>query len=88
MVRMSRVVVMALAAMALATSGCAFFANNDRPTPWGYPHASMETSPETSREHYERVSSIIAADRRALAEDLDLLFQTERHGRLTRWHSR
>jgi len=85
MVRMSRVAVLALAAIAFASSGCS---HNGRPSAWGYPHASMETTSETSREHYERVSSIIAADRRALAEDLDLLFQTERPTRLTRWHSR
>jgi len=83
---MSRFSLLAVTATALATSGCSFFARNDRPTAWGYPHASMETLSETSREHYERVSSIIAADRRALAEDLDLLYQTERHGRLSRFH--
>ena len=85
MVRMCRVVVLALAAMALASSGCA---QDGRAESWAYPHATMETTNETSAEHYARVSSIIAADRRTLAEDLDLLFQTERHGRLSRFHSR
>jgi hypothetical protein len=52
------------------------------------PHAGTETLGETSAEHRERVSTVADQDARALAEDLDLLFMTDRPTRLTRWHGR
>ena len=48
----------------------------------------METLSESSDEHYHRVGMILDRDRRALAEDLDLLFLTERPTRLSRWHGK
>jgi len=48
----------------------------------------METLGETGDEHRERVSTIADQDARALVEDLDLLFMTDRPTRLTRWHGR
>ena len=53
-----------------------------------YPHAGVETLGETSAEHRERVSVVADQDARAIVEDLDLLFMTDRPTRLTRWHGR
>ena len=55
---------------------------------WMYPHREMETMGETGDEHEHRVHRALEQDRRALAEDLDVLFMTDRPTRLTRWHSR
>lgn len=55
---------------------------------WMYPHAGSETLGQTSDEHRQQVSSILEQDRRALNEDLDILFMTDRPTRLTRWHGR
>ena len=55
---------------------------------WMYPHAGTETLGETPDEHHQRVVSSLEQDRRALNEDLDLLFMTDRPTRLTRWHGR
>ena len=53
-----------------------------------YPHSSMDTLAQDPHEHQHAVSMSLEQDRRALAEDLDLLFMTDRPTRLTRWHSR
>ncbi len=53
-----------------------------------YPHSRTETLAQDSHEHYHTVSMSADQDRRALAEDLDLLFMTDRPTRLSRWHSR
>lgn len=55
---------------------------------WKYPHAEMATSNESSEEHYQRVSTVDRTDRRALADDLDTFFMTDRPTRLSKWHSR
>lgn len=55
---------------------------------WMYPHAETETLGQTPDEHHQQVSSVLEQDRRALNEDLDLLFMTDRPTRLTRWHGR
>ena len=52
-----------------------------------YPHASSETLNLSPHEHQHAVSKVIDRDNRALIEDLDLLFLTERPTRLHRWHS-
>jgi hypothetical protein len=72
-----------VAAMAFAAAGCI----GERGS-WMYPHRNMETLAETRDEHRDRVHGVLEQDRRALAEDLDLLFQTDRPTRLTRWHSK
>jgi len=51
-----------------------------------YPHAARPTLAESGEEHQHRVSRVSERDRLLLQEDLDLLFQTERATRLTRWH--
>ena len=53
-----------------------------------YPHSGYETLGESPEEHHQRVMRIADRDRRALAEDLDVFFLTDRPSRLTRWHSR
>lgn len=55
---------------------------------WMYPHAGMEGLADSSAEHRQRVQSVIDHDNRALADDLDLFFMTDRPSRLTRWHAR
>ena len=55
---------------------------------WMYPHENTETLGETPEEHRHRVVSSLEQDQRALKEDLDLLFMTDRPTRLTRWHGR
>ena len=70
--------------VALMGSGCA-----PRSTvTLDYPHATRATLTQSPHEHYQRVSDIAARDRRALIEDLDIVFLTDRPTRLTRWHDR
>lgn len=52
------------------------------------PHSSMETLSEAPEDHYHRVDSTLDRERRAMAEDLDLLFLTERPTRLSKWHGK
>lgn len=80
-------VVLILGVMVL--SGCAAWSGTQRATvEFNYPHAGGETMTYTSEEHRHRVSQISAHDSRALVEDLELLFLTDRPTRLTRWHTR
>ncbi len=53
-----------------------------------YPHSTRATLTQSPHEHYQAISNIAAQDRRALIEDLDILYLTDRPGRLTRWHDR
>jgi len=55
---------------------------------WAYPHARLQTGPETPDEHHERVAQILERDRRTLGDDLDLLFQTDRPTRLSKFHGK
>jgi hypothetical protein len=73
----------------MTLSGCAAWSEGQRATVlYNYPHAGGETLALTSEEHQHRISEISARDSRALVEDLELLFLTDRPTRLTRWHSR
>lgn len=53
-----------------------------------YPNAHRATLGQTANEHERQVMRVRETDRRLLIEDLDLLFQTERPTRLSRWHMR
>ena len=53
-----------------------------------YPHSTSGTLGLSPHEHYQRISDLAAHDRTALIEDLDILFMTDRPGRLTRWHDK
>ena len=73
----------------LALSGCArSLGAKGRPLVWENPHAASEMLSRTPEDHYEVVSRIRSHDARALIEDLDILFMTDRTTRLTRWHDR
>lgn len=87
MARFARCMVLALSLVVLG--GCASW------VPWRagdmgsfYPHARSETLGQSGEDHEHAIRSMSAHDKRALVEDLDLLFQTERPTRLSRWHGR
>ena len=75
-----RICVAALALLAGFAGGCM--------STWMYPHAGMEGLADSSDVHRQRVQSIVDHDNRALADDLDQFYMTDRPSRLTRWHSR
>jgi hypothetical protein len=50
------------------------------------PHSNEANMAETPDEHYHRALRIESQRRRALIEDLDTFFLTDRPTRLTRWH--
>ena len=75
--------------VALILPGCAASADSPRSLLLlNYPHATQETLTQSGDEHLQAVSNIAERDARALVEDFDLLFMTDRPTRLTRWHSR
>ena len=84
MFRFARYAVAACVLFALGGLGCQARAT----VPMFYPHATKGTLAQSPHEHYQFVSNIAAQDERALIDDLDLLFQTDRPTRLTRWLSR
>jgi hypothetical protein len=55
---------------------------------WGFASSAGCTLTQTSREHSRQVKTVASHDARALVEDLDIFFQTDRPTRLTRWHDR
>ena len=75
-------------AVLLILIGCALPGSDSRSGLWAYPHARMETLSLTPEEHEHYVLRILEQDRRTLADDLDLLFMTDRNSRLSRWHDR
>ncbi len=89
MTRLVRCTMLTCLLATLVLSGCMSWARAQRATVGlNYPHADGETLAQSPHEHYQRVSIMSAHDVRALVEDLDLLFLTERPTRLTRWHGR
>jgi len=84
-----RGVVSACALVALGLVGCAGPSQGAaRESTWSYPHARSRTLAETSEEHNQRVVNVLERDRRAIGEDIDILFMTDRPTRLTKWHDR
>ncbi len=75
-------VVTALTALGLA--GCA----SKTATVIAYPHSTLTNMTQSPHEHYQSIYDIAAQDRRALVDDLDMLFMTDRPTRLTRWVTR
>jgi len=53
-----------------------------------YPHAMQGGLTQSPHEHFQTVSNIAAHDGRALIDDLDLFFMTDRPTRLTKWQVR
>ncbi len=89
MARLVRCIVCVCVLLTLTLSGCATWARWQRATVGlNYPHATGEMLTQRGQDHYQAVSRIAAHDARALVEDVDLLFLTERTTRLTRWHDR
>ncbi|MGD2110443.1 MAG: hypothetical protein PVI86_13770 [Phycisphaerae bacterium] len=78
-----------LAAVLLTLAGCSSWAAGQRSTVrYNYPHSRGETLTQSPHEHNHYVSQVSAMDARALVDDLDLLFMTDRPSRLNRWHDR
>lgn len=46
------------------------------------------TLTQSTGDHMHTISTVIDQDRRALFDDLDMLYQTDRPSRLSRWHDR
>ena len=69
-------------------TGCATNSPHDLSSTWLYPHAAMQTAGVAPDDHRYRVAHILSVDKRLLADDLDLLFMTDRSTRLSRWKSR
>ena len=89
MTRFVRCAVILCVLSGLALTGCATWAEaQQKAVRWNYPHAASETMTQSGQDHAQAISRYAAHDARALVEDLDLLFQTERSTRLTRWHDR
>lgn len=88
MARAFRCFVIACLLAPVVLSGCAAGSPHNMSTTWLYPHAIMQTAGEAPDDHHYRVSRILSLDTRLLADDLDLLFMTDRSTRLSRWHDR
>ena len=87
--RFTRCLMLVGALTALCLSGCATWAATQRATVrLNYPHATGETLTDSPQDHYHAIARYSASDARALVDDLDLLFMTDRPTRLTRWHTR
>lgn len=54
----------------------------------GMAMASGCTLTQSPREHGDSIRTVADRDARALGEDLDILAQTDRPTRLSRWHDR
>lgn len=87
MARFARCMMAACLVATFLLSGCTFWASvREAPSAWFYPHS--RTLAEAPDEHRQRIARLLAIDKRAMAEDVDLLFMTERSTRLSRWHDR
>lgn len=87
MTRALRCLLLACLLSPVAIAGCAS-SPHEMSSPWLYPNAGLETATESSDDHFHRVARVLDLDTRLLADDLDLLFMTERSTRLSRWHGR
>ncbi len=84
MQRIARFGLLVLVLAAAGTAGCTSRASQL----WVHSHRHGETLGQTSEEHNQWVIQMTDHDRRALVDDLDLVFMTDRPTRLSRWHSR
>ncbi len=88
MARTTRCLVAVMALSVAAMVGCTSSRVPRGAAYWAYPHAHEPTLTQTSGEHFHAVGDVAARDARGLIDDLDLLFQSDRPNRLSRWHSR
>ncbi len=84
MQRIARVALLVLVLATAWTIGCTSRVSQL----WVHAHRHGESLTQTGEEHNRAVIEAVDQDRRALMDDLDLLFLTERTSRLTRWHAR
>jgi len=84
MQRIARFGLLVLVVTAAGAAGCTSRASQL----WVHAHRHAETLGQTAEEHNQMVIQVADQDRRALVDDLDLVFLTDRTTRLTRWHSR
>ena len=84
MQRIARVGLLVLVLATAWTIGCTSRASQL----WVHAHRHGETLTQTGEEHNRTVIEVVDHDRRALVDDLDLLYMTDRPSRLTRWQSR
>lgn len=75
-----------LLSLVLIISGMGCVSNNTAML--AYPHANKSNFTQDRDEHRQAIKRIIDHDRRALIEDLDYFFMTDRQSRLSRWHTR
>jgi len=54
---------------------------------WVYPHRNEATLTQSKEEHNQAMIRNADHERRALVDDIDLLFMADRPTRLTRWHT-
>ncbi len=80
----ARLGIVGLVVAAACTAGCSTRAGQL----WVHSHRNDETLTMTREEHNQAVIRIADHDRRALIDDLDFVFMTDRPSRLTRWPSR
>ncbi len=88
MARTFRCLVIVCLLAPVVITGCATNSPHDLSSAWLYPHATMQTAGEAPDDHRYRVSRILSVDTLLLADDLDLLFMTDRSSRLSRWQDR
>jgi len=83
--RRNRIMTSVLSAGALALlAGC-----QTRQWTWlTSPNGATQTTTQDREDHKEYVNRVAEHNRRALGDDLDLVFQTDRPTRLTRWQVR
>ncbi len=81
MMRKTGCMLIVTALTALGLTGCA----SKTATMIYYPHATSANMTQTSLEHYQSIVDVVARDKRALIDDLDMFFMTDRPTRLTRW---
>ncbi len=84
---MQRIVRFGLLVLVVAATGMAGCTSRASQL-WVHAHRHGATLGQTSEEHNQQVIQIVDHDRRALIDDLDLVFMTDRTSRLTRWHAR
>ena len=83
-----RDVLSAFALGVLGVASCVGPSGRAHESSWNPGVARGETLSETPKEHQHRLRSVRDRDRRAIAEDIDLLLLNDRPTRLTRWHDR
>ena len=89
MIRFTRLILVAGLVATWGLAGCASAGNaHDASSTWAYSYGQQWTLAEEQDDHDYRIAHIRVLDKRALAEDIDLLFMNDRSSRLTLWHDR